>query len=105
MPKVKKSWFACKSCSRRSSSLDSAVNHAAEKIQSILRLALSSIMPALDSLAIATQKQVLERRNWANENRGPVLVFVIVFIVGMGIALLLLYRQWMKRKAARQAYE
>ncbi|KAL4800888.1 hypothetical protein BDV19DRAFT_352289 [Aspergillus venezuelensis] len=85
--------------------LRSAVNHAAEKIQSTLRLALPSIMPALDSLAIATQKQVLERRNWANENRGPVLVFVIVFIVGMGIAILLLYRQWMKRKAARQAYE
>ena len=62
-------------------------------------------MPALDSLAIATQKQVLERRNWANENRGPVLVFVIVFIVGMGVVLLFLYRQWMKRKAARQAYE
>ncbi|KAL4928777.1 uncharacterized protein BDV17DRAFT_90625 [Aspergillus undulatus] len=62
-------------------------------------------MPALDSLAIATQRQVLERRNWANDNRGPVLVFVIVFIVGMAIVLIYLYRMWMRHRASREAYE
>ncbi|KAL4909524.1 hypothetical protein BDW74DRAFT_174726 [Aspergillus multicolor] len=61
-------------------------------------------MPALDSLAIATQKQILERRNWANDNRGPVLVFVIVFIVAIGIAMLVVYRAWMRRKANRANY-
>ncbi|KAL5343039.1 hypothetical protein BJX70DRAFT_355488 [Aspergillus crustosus] len=62
-------------------------------------------MPALESLAVATQRQVLERRNWANENRGPVLVFVIVFIVVTGIVMLFIYRKCMAMRAARQSYQ
>ncbi|KAL3476048.1 hypothetical protein BJX99DRAFT_146256 [Aspergillus californicus] len=70
-------------------------------------------MPALDSLAIATQKEILQRGylverdggNWANRNRGPVLVFVIVFIVVVGIVLLFLYRRIMAKRAARAQYE
>ncbi|BCS20247.1 uncharacterized protein APUU_20679S [Aspergillus puulaauensis] len=61
-------------------------------------------MPALDSLAIATQRQVLERRDWASENPGPILVFCIVFIVAMGVILLFLYRKWMSHRASRESY-
>ena len=61
-------------------------------------------MPALDSLAIATQRQVLQRRDWASENPGPILVFCIVFVVGLGIVLLFLYRTWMGRRARQENY-
>ncbi|CAP95863.1 Pc21g09660 [Penicillium rubens Wisconsin 54-1255] len=43
--------------------------------------------------------------NWANRNRGVVLVFVIVFIVVVGIIALLAYRRWLKRKADKESYE
>ncbi|KAL2840772.1 hypothetical protein BJY01DRAFT_218102 [Aspergillus pseudoustus] len=62
-------------------------------------------MPAIDSLAIATQRHVLERRNWASENPGPILVFCIVFIVAMGVILLFLYRKWMAGRASRETYQ
>lgn len=48
---------------------------------------------------------IVKRSNWASRNPGPILVFCIVFIVGMGIALLVIYRWMMARKAARQSYE
>lgn len=46
-----------------------------------------------------------KRDNWANKNRGVVLVFVIVFIVAVGIISLFIYRRWMKRKADKESYE
>lgn len=45
------------------------------------------------------------RNNWASKNPGPILVFCIVFVVGMGIVLLLLHRYILSRKAAKQSYE
>ncbi|KAL1998919.1 hypothetical protein VTN02DRAFT_5342 [Thermoascus thermophilus] len=45
------------------------------------------------------------RHNWANRNPGVVLVFCIVFLVGLGIVALFAYRKWMARKAAKQAME
>lgn len=48
---------------------------------------------------------VAKRGDWASENPGPILVFCIVFVVGLGIVLLFLYRYIMSRKAAKQAYE
>ncbi|KAJ5242605.1 uncharacterized protein N7469_000932 [Penicillium citrinum] len=46
-----------------------------------------------------------KRGNWADRNRGVVLVFVIVFIVVVGIISLFAYRRWMKRKAEKESYE
>jgi hypothetical protein len=62
-------------------------------------------MPPLDSIAVATQRHALERRDWASENPGPILVFCIVFIVAMGVIILFLYRKWMARRATQQSYE
>lgn len=46
-----------------------------------------------------------KRGNWADKNRGVVLVFVIVFIVVVGVISLFAYRRWMKRKAEKESYE
>lgn len=43
--------------------------------------------------------------NWANRNRGVVLVFCIVFLVVMGILALFAYRRMLRRKAEKEAYE
>lgn len=48
---------------------------------------------------------IAKRSNWASKNPGPILVFCIVFVVGMGLVLLFSYRFMLSRKAARQAYE
>ncbi|KAG2012686.1 hypothetical protein GB937_007039 [Aspergillus fischeri] len=45
------------------------------------------------------------RHNWASENPGVVLVFCIVFIVGVGIIGLFVYRRWMARKAKMASLE
>lgn len=45
------------------------------------------------------------RHNWAHRNPGVVLVFCIVFIVGLGVVSLFAYRKWMARKAAKQTVE
>lgn len=50
-------------------------------------------------------RQFAKRSNWAGENPGVILVFCIVFIVGLGIVLLFAYRRWMKRKAEKETYE
>lgn len=46
-----------------------------------------------------------KRSDWASRNPGPILVFCIVFVVGLGIVLLFVYRKLMARKAAKQEYE
>ncbi|CAG8311638.1 unnamed protein product, partial [Penicillium salamii] len=48
---------------------------------------------------------IVRRGNWADENRGVVLVFCIVFLVAVGIIALFAYRRWMKRKADKESYE
>jgi predicted negative regulator of RcsB-dependent stress response len=45
------------------------------------------------------------KKNWAHKNPGVVLVFCIVFLVGLGILSLFAYRRWMKRKANKESYE
>lgn len=44
------------------------------------------------------------RHNWASKNPGVILVFVIVFVVVMGVASLFLYRRLLRKKAEKQAY-
>lgn len=67
-------------------------------------------MPALplDDISSASSDilhDISKRGNWASRNPGPILVFCIVFVVGMGIGLLVVYRFIMAKKAARQSYE
>ncbi|KAF7519259.1 hypothetical protein PCG10_010121 [Penicillium crustosum] len=53
--------------------------------------------------------QIVERSghkgNWANRNRGVVLVFCIVFLVVVGIIALFAYRRMLQRKANKESYE
>lgn len=61
---------------------------------------------SLDNRSEANSLHLLvKRKNWAAENPGVILVFCIVFIVGMGIAMLFAYRRWMKYKANKERYE
>jgi hypothetical protein len=46
-----------------------------------------------------------KRSNWASENPGVVLVFCIVFLVGVGIISLFVYRRWMARKAKKASFD
>jgi predicted negative regulator of RcsB-dependent stress response len=46
-----------------------------------------------------------DKDNWANKNRGVVLVFAIVFLVVVGIIALFAYRRWLKRQAEKESYE
>ncbi|KAJ5757716.1 uncharacterized protein N7511_006410 [Penicillium nucicola] len=48
---------------------------------------------------------LIARDNWANKNRGVVLVFAIVFLVVVGIIALFAYRRWLKQKADKESYE
>ncbi|ODM17799.1 hypothetical protein SI65_06587 [Aspergillus cristatus] len=55
-------------------------------------------MPALpiDDISSASSEilhDIAKRGNWASKNPGPILVFCMVFVVGMGITLLVVYRQ------------
>lgn len=60
---------------------------------------------ALSVIEDRSRHQLSRRGNWADDNRGVILVFVIVFIVCSGIFGLLGYRQWMARRARRARYE
>ncbi|KAJ5177624.1 uncharacterized protein N7500_000323 [Penicillium coprophilum] len=46
-----------------------------------------------------------KKGNWANRNRGVVLVFCIVFLVVVGIMALFAYRRMLKRKADKESFE
>lgn len=48
---------------------------------------------------------LVKRENWASENPGVILVFCIVFVVGVGIGMLFAYRRWLKYKANKDRYE
>lgn len=45
--------------------------------------------------------EIAKRGNWADNQRGVILVFVIVFIVGCGILGLIIHREWVARKHER----
>ncbi|KGO78192.1 hypothetical protein PITC_034070 [Penicillium italicum] len=46
-----------------------------------------------------------KKGNWANRNRGVVLVFCIVFLIVVGIMALFAYRRMLQRKAEKESYE
>ncbi|KAF3397812.1 hypothetical protein F1880_005818 [Penicillium rolfsii] len=47
---------------------------------------------------------IAKRRNWASREPGVILVFCILFIVGLGIIALIIYRKWMARRAKNQSF-
>ncbi|KAJ5782322.1 hypothetical protein N7457_004096 [Penicillium paradoxum] len=61
----------------------------------------NSASPSLHSIV----KRSGHKGNWANRNRGVVLVFCIVFLVVVGIMALFGYRRFLKRKVEKQSYE
>ncbi|KAJ5358862.1 uncharacterized protein N7496_011275 [Penicillium cataractarum] len=65
-------------------------------------------MPAV-TMTIRAQADSLtsitKRGNWASREPGVILVFCIVFLVGLGIVALFAYRKWMTRKAKKQTFE
>ncbi|KAE8370925.1 hypothetical protein BDV27DRAFT_119178 [Aspergillus caelatus] len=62
-------------------------------------------MPAIQRLSPHVRDEFVKRSNWAGENPGVILVFCIVFIVGVGVVSLFAYRMWMKRKAKKESYQ
>ncbi|KAH7026132.1 uncharacterized protein B0I36DRAFT_365745 [Microdochium trichocladiopsis] len=53
--------------------------------------------------AIDTTVAALAKRNWAEDNKGPTAVFVMVGLVAVGLLGLWLTKAFGKRKAARAA--
>ncbi|KAJ5651532.1 uncharacterized protein N7484_005255 [Penicillium longicatenatum] len=49
--------------------------------------------------------QITKRSNWASKNPGVVLVFCIVFLVGLGIVSLFIYRRVLQKKAEKEKFE
>jgi hypothetical protein len=46
--------------------------------------------------------QIARRSNWAGENAGVMVVFCIVFVVGVGLVSLFIYKKIQARKEKRQ---
>lgn len=49
--------------------------------------------------------RIAKRSNWASKNPGVVLVFCIVFLVGLGIVSLFIYRRVLQKKAEKEKFE
>ena len=45
--------------------------------------------------------EIAKRSNWASNQRGVILDFVIVFLVGCGILGLIVHREWVARKTEK----
>lgn len=58
-------------------------------------------MPVIKSLIARDDAvhQLVRRSNWASDNRGVIVVFCIVFIVGVGLISLFIYRKMLARRA------
>jgi cytochrome c-type biogenesis protein CcmH/NrfG len=65
-------------------------------------------MPAVTMSSRAQADSLIyltKRSNWASREPGVILVFCIVFLVGLGIVALFAYRKWMAMKAKKQSFE
>lgn len=62
-------------------------------------------MPAIAARAfqppLSEVYQYAKRSDWAKSQPGVILVFVIVFIVGVGILVVIIHKEWEARKAKR----
>jgi len=62
-------------------------------------------MPAIQSLVARNAiSQISKRENWAQQEAGVVVVFCIVFIVGVGLISLFVHKKLQARKAGRQDF-
>ncbi|KAI3326049.1 hypothetical protein HD806DRAFT_532702 [Xylariaceae sp. AK1471] len=60
-------------------------------------------MPAVNTAIVARDAthQLTRRENWAQKEAGVVVVFAIVFVVGVGLLALFISKQLKKRKAQK----
>jgi hypothetical protein len=60
-------------------------------------------MPAISNALVARQTfSNIAKRNWASEEAGVIVVFCIVFIVGVGLIALFISKKLAARKARKQ---
>jgi hypothetical protein len=55
----------------------------------------------LQTLQLRDAARQLSKRNWAGQEAGVIVVFCIVFVVGVGLLYLCISRMLARRKAAR----
>ncbi|KAI0019375.1 hypothetical protein F4780DRAFT_452942 [Xylariomycetidae sp. FL0641] len=62
-------------------------------------------MPAISNAVVArdAMSHIAKRSNWASREAGVIVVFCIVFVVGVGLLALFISKQLAKRKAKKQA--
>ncbi|KAI0405997.1 hypothetical protein F4802DRAFT_596666 [Xylaria palmicola] len=62
-------------------------------------------MPVINTAIVARDaaSQLVRRENWAQKEAGVVVVFAIVFIVGVGLLALFISKLVKKNKAKKQA--
>ena len=62
-------------------------------------------MPAIQDLVAREHfAQIAERENWAQQEAGVVVVFCIVFVVGVGLLALFIHKKLAARKAAKASF-
>jgi len=60
-------------------------------------------MPALPNSIVARRAvSQIAKRNWAGQEAGVIVVFCIVFIVGVGLISLFVHKKLVARKARKQ---
>ena len=61
-------------------------------------------MPAINKGIVAPRavSTIVKRENWAQQEAGVVVVFCIVFVVGVGLLALFIHKKLAARKAAKQ---
>ncbi|KAI1808114.1 hypothetical protein F4811DRAFT_335989 [Daldinia bambusicola] len=62
-------------------------------------------MPAISNAVVArdTLNHIVRRQNWAQQEPGVIVVFCIVFIVGVGLVGLFISKAIAKRRAKKAA--
>ncbi|KAI0395448.1 hypothetical protein F5Y17DRAFT_457008 [Xylariaceae sp. FL0594] len=62
-------------------------------------------MPAINTAIVArdTLHQLARRENWAQQEAGVIVVFAIVFVVGVGLIALFISKQLKKRNMKKAA--
>lgn len=77
------------------------MNHALTDL--IAATTTTFTMPAINSAIVArdTLSHIAKRSNWAGREAGVIVVFCIVFVVGVGLIGLFIGKKISARKAAR----
>lgn len=59
---------------------------------------------SLPVVARDTFTTLTKRNNWAGENAGVMVVFCVVFVVGVGLISLFIYKKMLARREKRQSH-